>query len=154
MSEHTKAPHLLIVEAPYYRSVTDGLEKGAAAEMAKIGAGYDKISVSGAFEIPAAIKFALTSAAHGKAARHYDGYIALGCVIRGETTHYDHICHEVNRALMDLALNQGLAIGNGVLTVENKDQAEARSGQGEKNKGVEAAAACLRQIKLKAEFGI
>ena len=154
MTENTRAPHLLIVEAPYYRSVTDGLEKGAAAEMAKINATYDKISVAGAFEIPAAIKFALTNTRCGKAARHYDGYIALGCVIRGETTHYDHICHEVNRALMDLALNEGLAIGNGVLTVENKAQAQARAALDRKNKGGEAAAACLRQIELKAEFGI
>ena len=154
MTENSKAPHLLIVEAPYYRSVTDALEQGAAAEMAKTNATYAKISVAGAFEIPAAIKFALTAAARGKAARRYDGYIALGCVIRGQTTHYDHICHEVNRALMDLALKEGLAIGNGVLTVENKAQADARAAGGQKNKGREAAAACLRQIELKAEFGI
>ena len=153
MSERQK-PHLLIIDAPYYESITNGLEAGAAAELEKIGATYDKISVAGAFEIPAAIKFALVSAQQGKGCTHYDGYIALGCVIRGETSHYDHICNEVNRALMDLALVDLLAVGNGVLTVENKQQAEARADQGQKNKGGEAAAACLRQIALKSEFGI
>ena len=146
--------HLLIVQAPYYQSITDALEKGAVAEIAQTGARYDKVSVAGAFEIPAAIKFALMRAARKKADQRYDGYIALGCVIRGETTHYDHICHEVNRALMDLSVNEGLAIGNGVLTVENKAQAEARAAGEGKNKGAEAAAACLQQIWLKAGFGI
>ncbi len=109
--------HFLIVEARFYEDLADAQVEGAERALKKVGASWERISVTGALEIPAAIAFAETGA------RHYDGYVALGCVIRGETTHYDIVCGESARALMDLAVAEKLAIGNGILTVENSDQA-------------------------------
>ena len=112
------------------------------------GATYDRISVPGALEIPAAIAFAHVGQTH------YDGYIALGCVIRGETTHYDTVCNESARAIMDLALAENLAIGNGILTVENEEQAWARADQNRKDKGGGAAEAALAMAALKRDMGV
>ena len=126
------------------------------------GATYDRIAVPGAFEIPAAINFAIQAggdAAHAPAndeaaAPRYDGYVALGCVIRGETTHYDYVCVESARGLQDLALRHNAAIGYGILTVENDDQAWARAKVDQKNKGGAVANACLDMIRLKRHFGL
>ncbi len=137
--------HILIVVSPYYQTITDGMLQGALAELDKEGATHERIDVPGAFEIPAAIAMADQT---GK----YDGYIALGCVIRGETTHYDYICGESARGLQELALRDMLPIGNGILTVENKSQADVRADMTRKNKGGEAAHACIEMIKLKAHF--
>ncbi len=136
-----KRPSVLIVEARYYAHVSDALLKGAEAALDDAGVRYDHVTVPGAFEIPAAIAFAAQT-------RKYDGYIALGCVIRGETSHYDLVCGECARGLQDLAL-AGHAIGFGVLTVENVDQAFARARIDEKNKGGEAVRACLAMIALR-----
>jgi len=114
-------PHILIVEAPYYHDIANELRAGAVAALDALGATYEVVAVPGAFEIPAAI--ALAAGLHGPVARAYDGYVALGCVIRGETTHYDYVCTESARGLQDLALRHGLAIGFGILTVENDAQA-------------------------------
>jgi 6,7-dimethyl-8-ribityllumazine synthase len=135
---------VLIVLAPYYRHIADDLVAGATDVLAAAGAAHEIIEVPGAFEIPAAIKFA--------SVRGYDGYLALGCVIRGETTHYDYICEESARGLQDLALKDGLAIGYGILTVENEKQALVRAARDKKNKGGEAARACLAMIELKRRF--
>ena len=135
---------VLIVEARYYAHVSDALLKGAEAALDKAGARYASITVPGAFEIPAAIAVAART-------RKYDGYVALGCVIRGETTHYDHVCQECARGMQDLAL-AGHAVGFGVLTVENVDQAFKRARIDEKDKGGEAARACLAMIALKHKF--
>ncbi len=137
-------PTVLIVEARYYAHISDALRKGAEAALDKAGARYDVVAVPGAFEIPAAIALAAKSG-------RYDGYVALGCVIRGETTHYDHVCRECARGIQTLAL-AGHAIGFGVLTVENVDQAFARARVDEKDKGGEAARACLAMIALKQKF--
>jgi len=136
-----KRPSVLIVEARYYAHVSDALLKGAEAALDNAGIRYDCITVPGAFEIPAAIALAAR-------ARRYDGYIALGCVIRGETSHYDLGCHECALGIQDLAL-AGHAIGFGVLTVENVDQAFARARVDEKDKGGEAVRACLAMIALR-----
>lgn len=141
--------HLLIVDSPYYEDITNELIKGAVAELDKAGATYERVSVPGAFEIPAAIRFAADSKD-----RNYDGYIALGCVIRGETSHYDYVCGESARGLQDLAINDRLAIGYGVLTVENRDQAWARASLDKGNKGGFVAGAALRMIALKQQFGL
>src|SRR5690349_16732271 len=127
--------HVLIVEARFYEDIADELVRGAIIELEQAGATYDRIAVPGAFEIPAAIHFAIQSAAQGGNARRYDGYVALGCVIRGETTHYDYVCIESARGLQDLALRYSAAIGYGILTVENDDQAWARAKVDQKNKG-------------------
>lgn len=146
-------PHIMIVEAPYYRDIADELARGAIAALDKAGASYERFPVAGAFEIPAAISVARKAQVHaGK--KRFDGYMALGCVIRGETSHYDYICTESARALQDLAVQHNLAIGNGILTVENRTQAWARASVDGKNKGGEAAAACLGMIELKREFGL
>jgi 6,7-dimethyl-8-ribityllumazine synthase len=139
-----KRPSVLIVEARYYAHVSDALLKGAEAALDKAGARHASITVPGAFEIPAAIAVAART-------RKYDGYVALGCVIRGETTHYDHVCQECARGIQDLAL-AGHAVGFGVLTVENVDQAFKRARIDEKDKGGEAARACLAMIALKHKF--
>ena len=143
-----KGPHVLLAIAPYYGHIAAELEKGAIAALDAAGASYERIEVPGAFELPAAILFA--SRRKGRA---FDGYVALGCVIRGETTHYDYVCGESARGLQDLALRDGLCIGFGVLTVENEKQALVRASRDKKNKGGEAAQACLAMIGLKRHFG-
>lgn len=141
----------MIVEARYYSEIADSLLEGAKATLDKAGATYEKFEAPGAFEIPAAISYALIEQDMSDMHR-FDGYLALGCVIRGETSHYDHICEESARALMSLSVEYGLALGNGILTVENQDQAWARARLDEKDKGGEAAAACLAMIDHKKHF--
>ena len=137
--------HILIVNSPYYQQISEGLQAGAIAALEDAGATYEVIEVPGALEIPAAIKFADGS---GK----YDGYVALGCVIRGETTHYDYVCSESAHGLQMLMMTHGLAIGNGILTTENRDQAWVRADPEQKNKGKDAAVAALSLAALKAKF--
>jgi len=140
------APHIMIVEARFYEDIADELARGAIAVLEAVGATYERFAVPGALEIPAAVQIASTSA------RRFDGYVALGCVIRGETSHYDIVCGESARGLQDLALRHGLAIGNGILTVENEAQAWARARVEEMDKGGDAARAALAMIELKQRF--
>lgn len=139
---------VLIVEARFYEDIADELAKGTIIALEAAGAEVDRIDVAGAFEIPAAIRFA----ADGNDG--YDGFVALGCVIRGETTHYDYVCGESARGLQDLAVRDRLAIGNGILTVENRDQAWARCSVDKYNKGGVVAEAAVRMIELKKQYGI
>ena len=142
----TKPPHILIIEARFYDELADELVRGAVAELERRGAGYDRVAVPGVLEIPAALAMALDSE------RQYDGFVTLGVVIRGETTHYDVVAGESARALMDLSVIHALALGNGIQTVENGDQAWARARVNEKNKGGGAAAACLDMIALREKL--
>ncbi len=135
--------HLLVVEARFYDEIADELLAGATAALEKAGATFERVTVPGALEIPAAIAMAASS---GKA---FDGYVALGCVIRGETTHYETVANESARGLMDLAVMHRLALGNGILTVENDEQAWARAKVGGANKGGAAAEAALAMIAVK-----
>jgi len=137
---------ILVVEARYYESISEDLLTGALAKLQAAGAEVVKVNVPGALEIPHVISYA------EKTNSGYDGYVALGCVIRGETTHYDYVCSESARALMDLAVDYQLAIGNGIITVENEAQAIARSKPDQKDKGGFAASACLRMIQLREEL--
>jgi 6,7-dimethyl-8-ribityllumazine synthase len=148
------APHIMLVEARFYAHIADELARGAIAALDAAGASYERISVPGAFEIPAAIRFAVEAQARGARKARFDGYVALGCVIRGETTHYDYVCGESARGLQQLAIEHQLAIGFGILTVENEAQAQARARPDKKNKGGEAAHACLAMIELKRHFGL
>lgn len=154
----TDKPHVLIVEARFYDGILDALLGGATRTLKKAGASYEVVTVPGALEIPAAIRFAVKAQSEGKLAKPFDGFVALGCVIRGETTHYETVCNESARGLMDLTLQHSLAIGNGILTVETEDQAFARSKSSiddkEANKGGGAAEACLAMIALKGRFGL
>ena len=141
------APHLLVVRAPYYRSVIDGLTMGAQRILTQAGASADVLDVAGAFELPQAIRIALRGT--GK----FDGFIALGCIVKGETDHYDFICRATMDGLMTVALQFGLCLGTGLLTCDTIQQAEARSGQDGHNKGAEAAAAALLQINAARRLG-
>lgn len=141
-------PHLLIVEARFYDDLADELAAGAVEAIEAAGGTCDRMSVPGALEIPGAIKFASDGAATS-----YDGYVALGCVIRGETTHYDYVCLESARALQELVIKDNICLGNGILTVETHDQAWARASRDQKNKGAAVATAAMRMIELKELFG-
>ena len=145
-------PHLLIIEARFYDDIADELLRGAVGALERAGATYERVTVPGALEIPAALAMALEAVEQGRA--DYDGYVALGCVIRGETTHYETVADESARGLMDLAIDEALAVGNGILTVENEEQAWARARVDDKNKGGAAAEAALRMIALSARFGL
>lgn len=142
-----RAPHILIVEARFYKEFADGLAEGAIRVFEKAGATYERIAVPGAFEVPGVVAFASKTEQP-----KFDGYLALGCVIRGETSHYEHICNESARALMDLAVRDGVALGNGIITVENETQARARANPDDKDKGGEAAEACLKMIEARRTF--
>ena len=135
-----KPVKLLIVVAPYYRDIADQLIAGAKGIAAACGAEVEVVEVPGALEVPIAIAMAERQA-------KFDGYVALGCVIRGETTHYETVCNDSARGLSLLGL-QGACIGNGILTVENRGQAEVRAEAAGQNKGGGAAAAALHLVAL------
>lgn len=138
--------HLFIVVADFYQDIAKELSRGASAYLDAQKLTYDIISVPGAFEIPAAVSMAI---ACGK----YDGYIALGCVIRGETTHYDYVCAESARGLNSLAIEHNAAVGYGILTVENTEQAWLRAAITQGNKGAAAAEAAVHMLHLKKKLG-
>ena len=149
MSRET-APHILIVEARFYDDMSDALLDGATHALKQAGATYDVVTVPGALEVPPAIAMALDSAEEGGV--NYDGFVALGMVIRGETYHFDIVSNESSRALMDLAVSESLAIGNGILTCENDEQAWARARRSDKDKGGFAARAALTMIALREKL--
>ena len=150
----TEQPHVMIAVGRFYEDIADELVRGATAALQSAGATWELIEVPGAFEIPAAVSTAVRSLEFVGARRRFDGYVALGCVIRGETTHYDYVCGETARALQDLAVKYCLALGFGLLTVENREQAEERAGVNRRDKGGEAARVCLGMIDLKRNFGL
>jgi len=140
-----KPVKVLIVVAPYYKDIADQLIKGAQGALEAAGATHELVEVPGALEVPSAIALAHRLS-------NFDGYVALGCVIRGETTHYETVCNDSSRGLTLLGL-QGCAIGNGILTVENRAQAEARAEAAGQNKGGGAAEAALHLIALARRWG-
>ena len=144
-------PHLLIIDAPYYEDISEELRAGAIAALETAGATHDLVEVPGVLEIPAALSMAIAAEEAGET--EYDGYICLGCVIRGETTHYDIVANESARAIMNLCVEESLAVGNGIQTVENREQAWARARVTEKNKGGGAAEAALAMIELRRRLG-
>ncbi len=150
------APSLrvMLVEARFYTHISDELARGVIAELDAQGVAYDRYEVPGAFEIPGAIRAAIEARTRGGVVQRYDGFIALGCVIRGETTHYETICAESARGLMDLTINHGAALANGILTVETEEQALDRALVSRKNKGRDFAQACLAMIRLRRKFGL
>ena len=136
----------LIIEARFYTDLADALAQGAIAAIEDAGAQFERISVPGALEIPGAIALAAASN------RDYAGFVALGCVIRGETSHYDTVCNESARGIMQLTIDAHLPIGNGIITVENRDQAWARADKAQKDKGGDAARAALSMAALKKDY--
>jgi 6,7-dimethyl-8-ribityllumazine synthase len=142
---------VLIVEGRFYSDLADELLRGAIDALDAFGAEHDVITVPGALEIPAIIAIA-DEAAHKPTGVHYDGYVALGCVMRGETYHFEIVSNESARGLMDLAISRKLAIGNGILTVEDEEQAWARARVSEGDKGGGAARACLDVINHRLQL--
>jgi 6,7-dimethyl-8-ribityllumazine synthase len=141
------APAILLIRAPYYREIVDGMTAAAAAILQSVAATSVTVDVAGAFELPQALRIAL------RGRQKFDGFIALGCVVRGETDHYDFICDAAMNGLMQVALQYGICLGTALLTVDSLDQAAARSAETGANKGAEAAVACLKQILLARELG-
>jgi len=140
-------PHMLVVRAPYYTEVVDGMTAGCEHILREAGATFDLLDVAGAFELAQAIRIAL------RGNQRFDGFVALGCIVRGGTDHYDHICRESMAGLMSVALQYGIALGSGLLTVHSIEQAVARSGSDGHNKGAEAAAAALLQVSAARRLG-
>jgi len=146
-----KTPHVLIIEARFHDGLADALLDGATAALDEAGATYDIVTVPGSLEIPAVISFALDGAEAG--GTDYDGYVALGSIIRGDTYHFDIVANESSRALMDLSVEESIAVGNGILTTENEEQAWVRARKSEGDKGGFAARAALTMIALRERFG-
>ena len=140
--------HMLIVEARYYLGIADELLSGAKKTLDEAGCTYDVVTVPGALEVPAAIAMAVSAAG----AKPYDGAIALGCVIQGETYHFDIVSNESARGLMDLSIQREIPLGNGILTVDNEHQAKERLGGDHGHKGVDAARAALVMARLKSSL--
>jgi 6,7-dimethyl-8-ribityllumazine synthase len=140
--------HFLVIDARFYEDISDELFRGASAELTERGATFDRVSVPGVLEIPAAMAMGVLGQ------RRYDGYVLLGCVIRGETTHYDIVANESARAVLTMMTDYALAVGNGILTVENDAQAWARARVTEKNKGAAAAAAAFEMAAIRTSFGL
>jgi 6,7-dimethyl-8-ribityllumazine synthase len=150
-SASVKGARILVVEARYYDDIADALLAGAKKALQDAGAQFDCISVPGSLEIPTAIAIALDAAQ--KTRRPYDGAVALGCVIRGETIHFEIVSHESARGLLDLSVARGIPIGNGIITVENEAQAKARASIDDQDKGGGAVRAALALVGLKKRLG-
>lgn len=139
--------NIAIITAPFYKEINDGLYQGAVETLNAAGVTYERFDVPGALEVPLACQMLAESG-------NFNAVVALGCVIRGETAHFDHVCEQSARGIMDVSLNYGMPIGNGIITVENGEQAKARSATsgefGKENKGKEAAEAALALLKLES----
>ncbi len=152
------AARVLIIEAPYYEDISKELAEGAVAELKARGATFDRIEVPGALEIPQVLTLASAaglfygSPLSTRPSARYAGAVALGCVIRGETSHYDIVCNNANHWMMHVATAQHIPVGNGILTVDTREQALARARGGRAGKGGDAARACLRLIELAESF--
>ncbi|MGB8275971.1 MAG: 6,7-dimethyl-8-ribityllumazine synthase [Alphaproteobacteria bacterium] len=145
-------PQIMIVEARFYEDISDELARGTAAALEEAGAGYERYAVPGVFEIPAAIQMAIRSLDFTTLRSRFDGYIALGCVIRGETSHFELVSEQSTRALQELVVKYTLALGFGVVTAETREQAWARASVSGRNKGAVAARACLSMLNLKRQL--
>lgn len=149
----TSAP-ILIVEARFYQDIAEEMTAGAAAVLDDAGHEYVRLDVPGTFEVPGAVSFAVHAMNSPSATKNYSGFIALGCVIRGDTDHYEHIARESIRALMELTQSHRIALGFGILTCENQEQAWERAARDKQNKGAAAARACLRMIEVKKHLSL
>jgi len=154
MSSLLTRPRILIAEARFYDALCDNLLRGALVELGKADALFTRIAVPGVLELPATIAIAVEAMKRDPLNYHYDGFIAFGCVIKGSSDHYDHVCREAMGGLSDVALEHRLALGNGVLTVHDQEQAEERADPARLNIGGSTARACLRMIAAKKELGL
>jgi 6,7-dimethyl-8-ribityllumazine synthase len=138
-------PHVLILSARFYDDIADQLVGGAVAVLEAAGTSHQEMTVPGAFELPAALAMAIDS-------NRYDGFVVLGCVIRGETSHYDHVCNECAHGLSTLATQHRIALGFGLITAETRDQAWERAAIDRRNKGADVANACLAMMSLRRDL--
>ncbi|MBI3420102.1 MAG: 6,7-dimethyl-8-ribityllumazine synthase [Proteobacteria bacterium] len=146
--------HIMIVESRFYPEIADQMAKGATQALDEAGATYERFEVPGALEIPAAILYGITMKQYHPARRRFDGYVALGCVIKGQTHHFTIVAEESARGLQNLATRYAVALGNGIVTAYTKEQALERASLSGKNIGASAARACLGMIGLKARLGL
>ena len=145
--------HILVIEGRYYHHISDALLLGAEMALRELGATWEVVTVPGALEIPQVLSAAVSAGLFKEEnAKPFHGCVALGCVIRGETSHFDIVANESARGLLALATLHGIPAGNGILTVENEAQAVARASVSGKNKGHEAAEACLEVLRAKRDF--
>ena len=145
-------PHVLIIEARFYADIADLQLQGVKAVLDRVKATYEIITVPGALEIPAAISFAIKALDFDPVRRRSEGFVALGCVLKGGTNHDEVVAFESARGLQELALRHALAIGNGILTCNTKEQALERADPARLNRSGQAAEACLRMIEIKQHF--
>ena len=148
----TTHPQIMIVEARFYEDIADELARGAIAALDEVGAGYERFAVPGVFEIPGAIQMAIRALDFTTLRTRFDGYIALGCVIRGETNHHEIVAHESAAALQAMIRKYTLALGFGVITADTRDQAKVRASVTGRNKGGAAAKACLQMLEMKRQL--
>jgi len=147
-------PRIVVIEARFYDEIADHLLRGVTAALEKAGATHRLITVPGVAEIPAALAMAVEGGRRSPGQWSAEGYVVLGCAIKGETDHYDHICREAMRGVQDIAVDDLLPVGNGILTVHDWEQAMARCRVDGSDHGGQAARACLRMIALRDEFGL
>lgn len=149
-----RGARVLIIEARYYEKIADELLAGAEAELQAAGVGFERVTVPGALEIPLALAQAIKGNLIGsdEVNARFDGAVALGCVIRGETSHYDTVCDNANHWLMEQAVRHAIPVGNAILTVENEAQAMERAKGGRAGKGADAVRACLTLVALERAF--
>ncbi|HVY12688.1 MAG TPA: 6,7-dimethyl-8-ribityllumazine synthase [Alphaproteobacteria bacterium] len=147
-------PHIMSVESCFYPEIASEMAKGAMKALDDAGVTYERFEVPGCLEIPSAILYGITMKEYHPARRRFDGYVALGCVIKGETYHFEIVADESARGLQNIATTYAVAIGNGIITAYDKNQALARANSSGKNKGGDAARACLSMIGIKARLGL
>jgi 6,7-dimethyl-8-ribityllumazine synthase len=150
IASHQLRAHVLFIEARFYEDIADMLVAGASAECAKRGVTFERLIVPGALEIPQMLATAVAARAAGRLT--FDGAVAIGCVIRGETAHYDIVCNNANHWLMDTAMRNEVPVGNAILTVDTRAQALARAESATGGKGADAARACFSLIEAKRAF--
>ena len=147
-------PTVMIIESRFYEDITDQLVSGAIQAITEVGYNFRRLEVPGILEIPAAIRYVVRSQELRSVSGRIDGFVTLGCAIKGGTDHYDHVCREAMRGVQDMALQYALAIGNGILSVHTLEQAVERATVTKRNFGGQVARACLRMIELRKEFGL
>ncbi len=147
-------PHIMIVESRFYEDVADELAAGAVQALEGAGVSFERFAVPGALEIPAVIKYVIRGKQFASARRRFDGYVALGCVIRGETQHFEYVSRACIDGIQNVVLEFTLALGMGVLTVDNHEQAMARAAVDQGNKGAAAASTCLAMLEHKRHFNL
>lgn len=150
----SEGARILVVEAPFYEDISDQLYKGCVQELTARGFGHMRVRVPGILELPAVVRYAVRTMEFRTTDQRYAGYVLLGCAIKGETDHYDHVCREAMSGVTRLVLDFSLALGNGILTCPSRDLAMERARVDGRNFGGQAARACLRMIEVKHELGL